>query len=205
MLQVRISARRLRDLTQPFDRPSQRTRRGCWSKPGGALHVTGRLVRIPVPEGICCGGPRIAVFARMKHGHMKHLTATFVFLVGCLSVSGQARKEDIPLTQSLSGAEMYKTWCASCHGIDGKGGGPAASALKTPPADLTLLSKKNGGKFPTERVRSYIDGTGSKIAAHGSREMPVWGIVLRQVDASAPGISYRVVTLSSYLESLQVK
>ena len=58
----------------------------------------------------------------------------------------------IKATSPASGGEMYKTYCAVCHGTDGKGGGPAASALKVPPTDLTQLSKKNGGKYPGLKV-----------------------------------------------------
>ena len=98
---------------------------------------------------------------------------------------------------------MYKTWCASCHGTAGKGDGPAASDLKTRPTDLTQLSKKNGCKFPTEKVRNYIDGTAA-APAHGSREMPVWGTFFRQI-GDDKAVTYRIVTLANYIESLQAK
>src|SRR5579872_7071818 len=81
-------------------------------------------------------------------------------------------------TSPASGEEMFKTYCAVCHGTDGKGGGPAASALKVPPADLTQLSKKNGGKFPALKVMSAIRGEGD-LPAHGTKEMPVWGSLFR--------------------------
>src|SRR5580700_5256007 len=77
-------------------------------------------------------------------------------------------------TSSASGKGMYVSYCAACHGADGKGGGPAASALKTPPADLTMLSKNNGGKYPALKVTSTIRN-GTSNPAHGSKEMPVWG------------------------------
>jgi mono/diheme cytochrome c family protein len=117
---------------------------------------------------------------------------------------GQEKKPDITYTASLSGPEMFKALCATCHGTSGKGDGPTAPALKKAPADLTVLSKKNGGKFPTERVRNYIDGT-SSAAAHGSREMPIWGDALKAIDASQAGITYRVTALATYIESIQAK
>ncbi len=122
-----------------------------------------------------------------------------------LSLFGQSSQEDkaLPRTSSYSGDEMYRTWCASCHGEKGKGDGPAAGALKTRPADLTQLVKKNGGKFPTERVRSFIDGT-AKVSAHGSREMPVWGSFFRKF-GDEEATTYRIVTLANYVESLQAK
>ena len=71
---------------------------------------------------------------------------------------------------AASGKEMYISYCAVCHGTDGKGGGPAASALKTPPADLTVLSKNNGGKYPAMKVTSAIRGT-NDLPAHGSKRV----------------------------------
>jgi mono/diheme cytochrome c family protein len=69
----------------------------------------------------------------------------------------------------------YRTSCAACHGMDGKGGGPVSSELKSRPTDLTLLAKKNNGEFPTSLLSEVIDGT-RQDRAHGNREMPVWGL-----------------------------
>ena len=132
-----------------------------------------------------------------------HLSILSISGVAAFGQAGQNKEDQIPLTTSYSGAEMYRTWCASCHGVEGKGDGPAAAALKKPPADLTQLAKKNGGKFPTEKVRNYIDGT-KAVAAHGSRDMPVWGSFFRRLgDENAA--TYRVVTLANYVASLQAK
>jgi|SRR5579871_4981032 len=117
-----------------------------------------------------------------------------------------AQPRKIEVTYSLSGAEMYKTFCAPCHGVEGKGNGPVASELKTAPTDLTQLAKKNNNVFPRERVRSYIEGKSTKeVAAHGSREMPIWGDVFRGIANDQGAITYRLLTLTSYLESLQAK
>jgi mono/diheme cytochrome c family protein len=131
-----------------------------------------------------------------------HLSILSVSSVAAFGQAGQGKEYDIPLTSSYSGAEMYRTWCASCHGAEGKGNGPAAAALKKPPADLTQLAKKNHGNFPMERVRDYIDGS-KAVAAHGSRDMPVWGIVFRRLGED--GVTYREVTLANYVASLQAK
>ena len=80
----------------------------------------------------------------------------------------------IQATSAASGEQMYKTYCAVCHGNDGRGAGPAAPAMKVPPTDLTLLAKNHGGKYPGLEVASSIDGE-ANLPAHGSREMPVWG------------------------------
>lgn len=108
-------------------------------------------------------------------------------------------------TSPASGKEMYTSYCAVCHGTDGKGGGPAASALKTPPADLTMLSKNNGGKFPAMKVTSTLGGT-SDLPAHGSKEMPVWGPLFRSMSGGHEGeVQQRVANLTHYIETLQAK
>jgi mono/diheme cytochrome c family protein len=100
---------------------------------------------------------------------------------------------------------MYTAYCAVCHGIDGKGGGPAASALKVPPTDLTLLSKNNGGKYPALKVSSSIRNE-SDLPAHGSKEMPVWGTLFWGMSSGHEGkVQQRVANLSKYIESLQAK
>ncbi len=108
-------------------------------------------------------------------------------------------------TSPVSGKEMYSAYCAVCHGSYGKGGGPAASALKTPPADLTVLSKNNGGKFPALKVISAIGGE-SGVSAHGSKEMPVWGPLFWNMSHGHEGeVQQREANLAKYIESLQVK
>src|ERR1700758_999190 len=73
-----------------------------------------------------------------------------------------------------AGKWEFQSSCASCHGTDGKGKGPVSEALKVPPPDLTMLAKNNNGVFPTNAVYETIDGL-QRMAAHGSREMPIWG------------------------------
>lgn len=111
----------------------------------------------------------------------------------------------IKSTSPVSGKDMYATYCAVCHGRDGKGGGPAASALKVPPTDLTLLSKNNGGKYPSMKV-SFAIRNEANLPAHGSQEMPVWGALFWSVSSGHEGeVQQRVVNLTKYIESLQVK
>jgi mono/diheme cytochrome c family protein len=83
--------------------------------------------------------------------------------------SGWAQKVDPGELEFLSS-------CGSCHGVEGKGKGPMSAALKATPPDLTVLAKNNGGVFPFSKVYEVIDGR-KVIAAHGTREMPVWGRV----------------------------
>jgi mono/diheme cytochrome c family protein len=100
---------------------------------------------------------------------------------------------------------MYTAYCAVCHGADGKGGGPAASALKVPPTDLTLLAKNNGGKYPAIKVSSTIHGEGG-LPAHGSKDMPVWGSLFWSLSRGHEAeVQQRVSNLTKYIESLQAK
>jgi len=99
---------------------------------------------------------------------------------------------------------MFGAYCASCHGLDGKGNGPAASALKAQPPDLTQLAHRNGGKYPSLTVIAAIkDGTAN---SHGSRDMPVWGPILLSVTPDGRSVvQQRIVNLTGYIESLQAK
>jgi mono/diheme cytochrome c family protein len=72
------------------------------------------------------------------------------------------------------GYQYFVQYCSSCHGLEGRGDGPAAPALQTPPADLTRIAQRRGGDFPVAEIRAYIDGR-IGVPAHGRREMPVWG------------------------------
>jgi mono/diheme cytochrome c family protein len=108
-------------------------------------------------------------------------------------------------TSVSSGKEMYHAYCAACHGADGKGDGPASSALKSLPPDLANLAKGNAGKFPELRVFGAINGD-LRVTAHGSKDMPTWGAVFRQMDgAGVASGKLRIRNLTKYIESLQVK
>ncbi|MGA2965696.1 MAG: cytochrome c [Terriglobales bacterium] len=108
-------------------------------------------------------------------------------------------------TSPVSGKEMYTAYCAVCHGTDGKGAGPAASALKLPSTDLTLLAKNNSGKFPTLKVQSVIHGE-SAVPAHGSKDMPIWGALFWNMSSGHESeVQQRVANLTRYIESLQAK
>lgn len=116
----------------------------------------------------------------------------------------EIKKVPAQYSNPASGPEMFKLYCAACHGVDGKGTGPAAAALKKTPADLTLLSAKNNGKFPALKVINTIQG--SDIAAsHGSRDMPIWGDIFRSFGGGQMITEMRVKNLSSHLESIQQK
>jgi mono/diheme cytochrome c family protein len=111
----------------------------------------------------------------------------------------------VKTTSAASGQEMFTSYCAVCHGTDGKGAGPAAGALKVPPTNLSTLAKNNGGKYPALKVASSIRGE-SATPAHGTAEMPVWGHLFRSMSNGHDAeVQQRVANLSGYIEGLQVK
>jgi mono/diheme cytochrome c family protein len=110
-----------------------------------------------------------------------------------------------PYTTPSSGKEMFNAYCASCHGKDGKGDGPAAPALKMPTTNLTTLAAKNGGTFPAAHVAAVIQGD-AMTPAHGSKDMPVWGPIFMSIAGhSQAEVQLRIRNLTNYLESLQGK
>ena len=135
-----------------------------------------------------------------------------VGLIAALSVGGTAA------AQTLS---EYQNNCASCHGTDGKAtNSQVLDLLKTAPADLTTLSKRNNGVFPFDRVYAVIDGR-ETIKSHGQRDMPAWGARYASSDKGAKAAEYffdmrmpydmemyarsRIVALADYLRRIQVK
>jgi mono/diheme cytochrome c family protein len=104
-----------------------------------------------------------------------------------------------------SGKEMFNTYCAVCHGKDAKGSGPAASAMKTPPADLTALAKNSGGKYPASHVAAVLRGQAT-TASHGSQEMPIWGPLFSSISQGHEGqVQQRITNLTTYIETMQAK
>jgi mono/diheme cytochrome c family protein len=131
----------------------------------------------------------------------------FVVCIGCSLLGAQTpqvKKTTVAATSPASGKDMYLQYCAACHGKEGKGDGPAAVALKTPPMDLPKLSANNDGKFPEVRVVRIIEGSDG-VAAHGSRDMPVWGEIFHPMDASPATAKVRLAKLSTYRQSMQGK
>jgi mono/diheme cytochrome c family protein len=121
-----------------------------------------------------------------------------------VTVAGQKTGPNTPslVIESMYGPDLYRLYCATCHGRDGKGGGPAAAALKVPPPDLTVLARRQNGVFPASEVETIIRGA-TGTAAHGSDEMPVWGPIFRALDPSDARVKTRIANLVSHIESIQ--
>lgn len=125
------------------------------------------------------------------------------------SPKDQSNKKTIVVTPDktspTSGKQMFTSYCASCHGLNGKGDGPMAAALKTQPANLTLLSKNNRGTFPVYHVDAVLQ-FGLPVQSHGNIDMPVWGPALGNMNEVIPlERQLRINNLSRYLESIQAK
>lgn len=104
----------------------------------------------------------------------------------------------------MSGKDLFREYCAVCHGQDAKGAGPAADALKKSPSDLTQLSRKNNGKFPEQRVLATFKGEGG-VTAHGSQDMPVWGPIFSKMSSNLNQGQDRIYALLNYVEEIQAK
>ena len=101
------------------------------------------------------------------------------------------------------GRGLFRSYCASCHGVTGEGHGPLASALKRPPSDLTAIAAGNGGVFPSIRVYRIIDGR--EVVSHGDPDMPVWGDAFKTTrdGFSEASVKTRIEAIVRYLESIQ--
>ncbi|MGO9262326.1 MAG: c-type cytochrome [Bryobacteraceae bacterium] len=114
--------------------------------------------------------------------------------------------KEVPVQPAATneGADLFTQHCAACHGKDGKGGGPAAEALRKAPSDLTQIARRNNGTFPELRVTEVIEGV-ITMAAHGTREMPIWGTLLTGSQHDEMMGKVRVFALMKYVEQIQAK
>jgi mono/diheme cytochrome c family protein len=129
------------------------------------------------------------------------LAASVIFAPGLVTTAAAQEYK-----QTVTGGELYRTYCASCHGVAARGDGPLASAMNRKPANLTEIAKRNGGKFPSELVFKTIDGR-QPIRGHGGPDMPVWGDVFtRSREAGdAERVKAVIQSLVEYLDSIQLR
>jgi mono/diheme cytochrome c family protein len=126
-------------------------------------------------------------------------------LVPLAAVASAQQTAEAVLT-GTTGDQLFKTYCASCHGKSAKGDGPLADSLRFRPADLTLIAKRNGGKFDPDKVYRIVDGR-EPVKGHGGTDMPVWGDAFkRSVEGySEKAVKERIQALVDYLKSIQAK
>lgn len=109
-----------------------------------------------------------------------------------------------------AGKTQFQSYCASCHGLDGKGGSPMADSLTKPPADLTKIAARNNGSFPGALVTEMIDEP-RQVKLHGTRDMPVRGQELGGTLVGGGGTEARnlrirgdIQAIVGYLQSIQI-
>ena len=124
-----------------------------------------------------------------------------------LPAAAMAQTPEVVTTrQTTTGSEVFRTYCATCHGPSARGDGPLASSMIRKPANLTEIAQRNGGVFPTEMVFRTIDGR-HPLKGHGGPDMPVWGDVFAKSreagdDQRVKGV---IQSLVEYLESIQLR
>ena len=103
---------------------------------------------------------------------------------------------------AADGRQLFLTYCASCHGPNGRGDGVMSGELRRMVPDLTKFAMRNGNTFPSVRVNQIIDGTG--VGSHGTRDMPVWGDAFKRTRNGTPeSAAARIQALTTFLESIQ--
>jgi mono/diheme cytochrome c family protein len=130
----------------------------------------------------------------------------FAAVVATAPPTASAQQTAEAILSGTSGDALFKTYCGSCHGKSAKGDGPLADSLRVRPADLTLIAKRNGGKFDPDKVYRIIDGR-EGVKFHGGTDMPVWGDAFkRSVEGSSEkAVKARIEAIVDYLKSVQVK
>ena len=131
-----------------------------------------------------------------KSNMKRHLLLIPLLAMGC------------SLEAQPDGQFLYMENCASCHGATGRGDGPAASGLGTPPADLTRIAARRDGIWPMLEVMSIIDGYSRRTLQRD--EMPIFDDFLKgdmiDVDTGnglkAP-MQANLIEMVNYLETLQ--
>ena len=133
------------------------------------------------------------------------VVALFALGVGAAQKRAPEPTQEKHLLDSFKGPELFRAYCATCHGRDAKGGGPMAASLRIAPADLTRIAARNGGIFPFLQVQKIISGEQQSPATHGTREMPVWGPIFSEVSWDQDLGRVRIYSLAKYLEAIQMK
>ena len=147
----------------------------------------------------------MALGSMMRTFVMLLAAASFVAPAALAQTAGApaVKKTVAPRVPPDSGSGMFSAYCAACHGPAGKGDGPAAKALAKPPANLSMLTANNGGKFPVQKVEQTLR-FGVQNPAHGSSDMPTWGPTFQAMGDEAT-VRLRIANIISHLETLQGK
>jgi len=141
---------------------------------------------------------------------LRNLAMSYAITVSLASFAAAGPRQDkkaahLPGSNPVSGLQLYRSYCAVCHGNDLKGNGLASSNYKNPPSDLTTLAQRHDGKFPDAYVEDVLRN-GVKEPAQGKTEMPAWGPIFASISGTDPElVSIRIINLTNYIKSMQAK
>jgi nucleotide-binding universal stress UspA family protein/mono/diheme cytochrome c family protein len=170
-------------------------------------NVAERVVRTATCPVLTVRQPRQReeVVEKAKAPGIATLCVVAAFLLA-MALPSPAVAQGTPLKQVVPGGELFRTYCASCHGTAARGDGPVAGSMTRKPADLTEIAKRNGGLYPSELVFRTIDGK-NPVRGHGGPDMPVWGDAFaRSRDGGDPAkVRQMIQSIVDYLESVQAR
>ncbi len=143
---------------------------------------------------------------RLAAGVLAAALLAALTLIPAGTATAAEAEEPVALGKISQGRGLFRAWCRTCHGDAAKGDGPMAEYLIPVPANLTLLSKNEGGSFYFGRVMPKIDGR-EKVKGHGSKDMPVWGEAFKVVDEKGgeAAVRRKIEALAHFLRSIQEK
>ena len=176
-------------------------------------NVAERVVRTaPCPVLTVREPPEVVIDRDVPKGSVVAAAAALVvLLLSPIAVTPASAQEPQPqaateMRQRVTGGEVFRTYCATCHGPSGRGDGPLAPSMRRKPSDLTEVAKRNGGEYPSEIVFRTIDGR-TPVRGHGGPDMPVWGDAFaRSRDGGDPAtVKERIDALVDFIRTLQVK
>ena len=145
----------------------------------------------------------------VKKGRTKKLAVAGAAMIAALLLvpaAAAAQDAPAPMKQTTPGAEVFRTYCATCHGTSARGDGPLAASMRKKPANLTEIAKRNGGEFPADLVFRTIDGR-QPVRGHGGPDMPVWGDAFERSREAGDEARVKSViqSLVDYLGSIQLR
>jgi mono/diheme cytochrome c family protein len=179
---------------------------------GAAMHlvvgnVAERVVRTAPCPVVTVRQPSVR---EEKEGTVKKLAiagaAALAAVLLLPAVASAQAEQPQQFKQVTTGAEVYRTYCATCHGTSGRGDGPLASSMNRKPANLLEIAKRNGGVFPAEMVFKTIDGR-TPVRGHGGPDMPVWGEAFQKSREAGDQqrVNSVIQSLVDYIDSIQVR
>ena len=166
-------------------------------------NVAERVVRLSPCPVLTVREPRAR---EVEKGRAKKLAFAGAAMIAALLLAPAGAAAQEGMKQTTPGAEVFRTYCASCHGTSAHGDGPLSSSMRKKPANLTEIAKRNGGEFPADMVFRTIDGR-QPVRGHGGPDMPVWGDAFEKSREAGDTERVKAViqSLVDFLDSIQLR